>query len=323
MIIKVKIKGIETEITIPDSKYWIERNKQRITPYWDKADNLEARMTKEFTATFKELEKELYTFAGKQGTDGILTYSQNRIVALMREVKPHIDNLYAEHQESLTSLLMDVYKDNYFKCLYDLSAGTKIYGSFVGINETAIKTAISYPWKGVNFSDQIWQDKNYLIFNLKNTITNGIIRGDSIKDMSKSLMYKQFNAKTGKTMYKGPLGKAMESAQRLVQTEVGNVLTMSDKRAYEEYDMEEYEYEATFDNRTSTICKDLDGQVFKVSDMTIGMNAPSMHVFCRSTTVPYFDDATGKRLVKGLDGGKYEYIDSKINYREWESSYID
>lgn len=309
MIITVNIKGVPTEITIPDSKYWIDRNKQRVTPYWNNADNLEKRMNKEFQAAFKDLEKELYTFAGKQTEDGVLTYSQNRVVALMREVKPHIDKLYGSHQESLTSLLMDTYKDNYFKTLYDLSKGTKIYGSFVGVNEKAIKTAISFPWSGDNFSDRIYNNKNKLIGTLRTELTQSIIRGDSIKTTAKVVASR--------------LDISAKNAGRLVQTEMGSVLTMSDKAAYEEYDMDEYEYVSTFDARTSEICKDLSGQVFKVNDMVIGVNAPSMHCFCRSTTCPYFSDATGSKLVKNLNSGKYEYISDSINYREWESSFID
>ena len=309
MIIKAKIKGIETEITIPDSKYWVERNKQRVTPYWNNADNLEKRMNKEFQAAFKDLEKELYTFAGKQTEDGILTYSQNRVVALMKEIKPHVDKLYGSHQTSLTDLLMETYKDNYFKALYDLSRGTKIYGSFVGINERAIKAAISFPWSGANFSDRIYNNKNRLIGTLRTELTQSIIRGDSIKTTARTVASR--------------LDISAKNAGRLVQTEMGSVMSMSDKAAYKEYDVDEYEYCSVFDARTSQQCRDMDGQVFRVDDMVIGVNAPSLHPNCRSSTTAFFSDAMGSKLVKGLDDGKYKYIDSNIDYRTFEQDYID
>ena len=34
----------------------------------------------------------------------------------------------------------------------------------------------------------------------------------------------------------------------------------------------------------------MDGQVFNMSDYKIGLNAPPLHCFCRSCTVPYFED---------------------------------
>jgi len=77
------------------------------------------------------------------------------------------------------------------------------------------------------------------------------------------------------------------------------------------------------DNRTSHVCISLDNQVFKVDDMMSGVNAPSMHCFCRSTTVGSFDGSSGKRIAKNLNDGKYTYIDDKIGFHDWESSYID
>lgn len=308
MIIKATVKGKEIEIDIPASDYWIERNKQRITPYWNNADNLEKRMNKEFEKVYKELEKELYTFVGKFGTDNKLTYSQKRIVSLMKEIKPYIDDLYDYHQLSLTDLLMETYKDNYFKGLYDLTIGTKVAYSFVGINETAIKTAINYPWSGENFSDRIYNNKNNLIRSLRTDLTQSIIRGDSIKDTTKIVANR--------------LGISRKNAGRLVQTEVGAVLTTSDKKMYEDFGLDEYEYVATLDDRTSAICKELDNKVFKVEDMTIGVNASPMHPRCRSTQVPFFSDNTTKRMARDLSIGKSVVIDD-MSYKEWENTYVD
>lgn len=321
MKIKATVKGKEIEIDIPESRYWIDRNQKRMAPYWSKADNLEKRMNKEFEKAYKELEKELYTFAGKLGREK-LTYSESRVIALMNELKPHIDNLYDYQQESLTTLLTELYTDNYYKGLYDLTIGTKVAYYFVGINERAIKAAITYPIFGKNFSDAIWQDKTNLIFNTRAIIKDGLIRGDSIDTMAKQLMYKQLNKSTGKITDQGPLGKAKYNARRLIQTEVSQVLSISDRDMYKEFGLERFEFVATLDDRTSQICRGLDGKNFPLDDYTPGVNAPVLHAFERSTTVPYFSENTTKRMARDLNTGKSVIVED-ISYNEWFNKYVE
>lgn len=307
MKIKAIVKGKEIEIDIPESQYWIDRNNKRMSPYWSKADNLEKRMNKEFEKVYKELEKELYTFAGKLGED-TLTYSQKRVIELMKEIKPYIDNLYEVEQLSLTDHLIEIYKDNYYKGLYGLTMGTKVAYNFVGINENAIKTAIQFPWSGKNFSDRIYNNKTKLIQTLRTELTQSMIRGDSIKETAK--------------VFSNRLNISKENAQRLVQTETGAVLSMSDKKMYEEFGLDEYEYVATLDDRTSTTCKELDNRVFKLDNYTPGLNAPPMHPRCRSTTVPYFSENTTKRMARDLNTGKSVVVED-ISYNEWFNKYVE
>lgn len=289
-------------------EYWIERNKKRMTPYWKDADFLENRLAKEYDKAYKELEKEFYTFVAKNGTDGQLKYSSSRIIALMKELKLHIDSLYSEEQTSLTDLLQSVYKDNYFKGLYELSIGFNIGWNFVGVDERAIKTAISYPWSGSSFSDRIYNNKNKLIITLKEEITKSLIRGDAPR---KTIGF-----------VSDRLNIAKKNAAALVQTETAAVISSSDKAMYKEFGVEEYIYVATLDNRTSTTCRELDGQVFKLDDYTIGVNAPPTHPRCRSTTAPYYSEDFGRRISKRLDNGQAEYVPSNMSYREWEKKFI-
>lgn len=307
MKIKTEYKGKEIYIDIPDPKYWEERNKKKVSKYWTNADNMEKRLSKEYLKAYKELEKELYTFIGKYGENGVLKYSQKRIIEIMKKIKPYIDNLYSEQQLSITGYLMDTYEGNYLATTYMIQDSLKVYGSFVGLNKNAIKAAISYPWSGDSFSNRIYQNKDKLITTLKQEITQSIIRGDSIDDLSKTVSKR--------------LEISKKASFRLVQTETGAVMTESDRVAYKDMGMDKYEYLSTLDSRTSEICRDLDGKVFNLEDMQIGVNAPPAHPMCRSTTSPYFDDLSASRIAKRLDTNEYEYIPSGISYREWEKRF--
>lgn len=304
MKIKTEYKGKEIYIDIPDSKYWEERNKKKVLKEWSKADNLEIELRKTYTKAYKELEKELYTFIGKSDTS---SYSFKRVLLLISKLKPHIDILYKEQSKSIIEHLKGIFKNEYMQTVYMVQDNLKVYGNFVGINERAVKAAITYPWSGDSFSDKIYQSKEKLIATLREEIKHSIIRGDSIQELAKTVSNR--------------LDIGYRASQRLVQTETGAIMTEADKLAYKEMDLDKYEYLSTLDGKTTEICKDLDGKVFETKDMQIGFNAPPMHYNCRSTTVPYFDDIVSNRIARRLDNNEVEYIPSGMSYREWEKKF--
>ena len=79
--------------------------------------------------------------------------------------------------------------------------------------------------------------------------------------------------------------------QRLVRTESNYCTNQAELRGYAAAGIEKYEYSALEDNRTSDICKALDGKVFDIKDAVVGVNYPPMHPFCRSSTVPVIQTA--------------------------------
>lgn len=309
MIIKAEFKGKLIEIEIPVPEYWLKRADKRKSKYWRDADNLDKRIKKEYIKAYKELEKQLYTFAGKYGTDNVLKYSEKRVTALMLEIKPHINDLYEFQQTTLTDHLLSVYEANYYAGLYDLFKGTHVAYSFVGLNERAVKKAIAFPWSGASFSDRIYANKNKLIQTLRTEITQSLIRGEGIRQTA-AVVSKRLDI-------------SYKNAERLIQTETGAVLTESDKEFYSDFGQDKYQYDATLDNRTSETCRELDQTVYNVEDMVIGVNAPPMHPRCRSTTVPWFDDDDGTRIARDIKTGKCEYVPGNLSYNEWYSKYVD
>lgn len=308
MQIKSEYDGKEIVIDMPDSEYWIDRAKKRVSAYWSNADNVEKELNKKFLETYKKLEKEFLAFSNKYGKDGVLTYSQKRVVSLILELKPHIDRLYLDEDKLVTDHLSDSYSDNYVKGMYELTSGTSVAFNFAKIDNRAVQAAITYPWSGASFSERIYQNKDNLINVLRQEITSSLIRGDSTQQTARVISDR--------------LDISRRNANMLVQTETAAVITSSDRKAYTDFGIQEYEYEATLDNRTSPICRELDMQVFDVQDMTSGLNAPPMHPRCRSTTVPHFDYTFSKRISKSLKTGSVEYV-PQISYKEWEKRFVE
>ncbi|MFR6221916.1 MAG: minor capsid protein, partial [Anaerococcus sp.] len=115
------------------------------------------------------------------------------------------------------------------------------------------------------------------------------------------------------------------NAKRLVMTESAAIHSGSKKIMYDRLGVKKYKIVATLDLRTSEICRDMDGKVFDAKDYEVGITAPPFHVYCRSTTVPYFEDDLQKeiedtRMSRNLVTGKSERVPD-MNYENWYNKY--
>ncbi|WP_178944337.1 minor capsid protein, partial [Paenibacillus odorifer] len=167
---------------------------------------------------------------------------------------------------------------------------------------------LSAPWApdGSNFSSRIWTDRVRLNGELRNIFTQGLIRGDTSKQMVQQLQDR--------------LGVSRKNAERLILTESAYFAGQASLAGFKELGVEQYRYTATLDKRTSITCRDLDGKVFDVSDAQPGVNFPPMHVYCRSTTIPHYDDNIKERVARDDDGKTYK-VPEDINYNDWAEKY--
>ena len=143
-------------------------------------------------------------------------------------------------------------------------------------------------------------NKRVLLFNARETITQGLIQGQSVAKMSKSLA--------------DAMGKSYHQAETLIRTETNNFHSQADVRAYEAAGVEEYEFVATLDSRTSEICASLDGKHFPIKEAKTGVNYPPMHPRCRSTTVEYDPEDAADWAASG------QPMPENMTYEEWFDS---
>ena len=146
-----------------------------------------------------------------------------------------------------------------------------------GIPREAIKKIIEYPYAGKMFSDRIWDNKDALVKYIQQDLTVGIIRGDSIQKMARQL--------------KKDLNVLYYQAERLVRTETNYAMNQGHLKGYADSGVvEKYEFLAAIDSRTSKLCKNQNGKVYKLSDAVVGVNFPPLHPHCRSTVIPVLED---------------------------------
>ena len=148
--------------------------------------------------------------------------------------------------------------------------------AFDKIASRKLEKILSSDWVGnMNWSERLWKDRELVGKKVTEILEEGIPQGKSMQDMARDL--------------KEATNSSFNDAFRLIRTESahvdGEVLLESFKQAQRELGYEYYIYDATIDNRTSDICKDLDGKRFKISEAVIGVNFCPAHCNCRSTCV--------------------------------------
>lgn len=112
--------------------------------------------------------------------------------------------------------------------------------------------------------------------------------------------------------FKKKMQSTTYNASRLLVTESARVQAESQKLTYlkELGEDGEYKYVAKIDKKTSKLCHSLNGKVFKVKEMIPGVNAPPMHPWCRSTTVPHVGNWRDKFFKERK--GKYQ-VENKVS----------
>lgn len=301
---------------LSNKSYWLKRSEEL-----DKvATKVEKEVMKELSAlyrdAFRSIEKEVNDFMMKYAVDHKLDYATvtqmltpidlaeynqkiEGLYAMYRDtgseyIKIEIDRLNARAKITRLQALQDAINVELTKVTheYQMTLEDTLIGLFTEqykevsellgimapvINREAIKTIIEYPYAGKMFSDRIWDNKDALVKHIKQNLTAGIIRGDSIQKMSRQL--------------KKDLNVLYYQAERLVRTETNYAMNQGHLKGYEDSGVvEKYEFLAAIDSRTSKLCKNQNGKVYKLSDATVGVNYPPLHPNCRSTVIPVLED---------------------------------
>ena len=194
-----------------------------------------------------------------------------RLQALQDAINVELTKVTHEYQMTLEDTLIGLFTEQYKEVSELMGVMAPV------INREAIKTIIEYPYAGKMFSDRIWDNKDALVKHIKQNLTAGIIRGDSIQKMSRQL--------------KKDLNVLYYQAERLVRTETNYAMNQGHLKGYAESGVvEKYEFLAAIDSRTSKLCKKQNGKVYKLSEATVGVNYPPVHCNCRSTVIPVLED---------------------------------
>ena len=237
-----------------NQKYWEERAILKDKLLEKDIKKIEKKLLKLFKTTRKEVLNELkIIYYDIEATE----YAKYRIDSLLTSINIVLDNLYQRNEEELTKAFIDLYTK------FDNEASIDLGVSFNVINENLIREAIKTNWSGLSFSERIWEHRRKLALTIKEELTKGLTRGESLQDISRIIADK-FN-------------NSYQNAMRLVRTESCFVMNEATVNNYKENNVKEYQIMAFLDGKTSKICRQMDGEVINVKDAIAGTNMPPFH----------------------------------------------
>ena len=193
-------------------------------------------------------------------------YAKYQLESIITSIDKSLDNLYKYNEQMVTEGLKDIYKE------MDKQASIDLNNAFNTVNENLVRETLKTNWSGLSFSERIWEHRRKLALTIKSELNKGLIRGDSLQDMSRIIADK-FN-----TSY--------SNAIRLVRTESCFVMNEATINNYKNNGIKEYQFMAFLDKKTSKACREMDNKIISIKDYKIGKNCPPLHPNCRSAIAP-------------------------------------
>ena len=236
----------------------------------------------------------------------------SRLEALKISARQEIEALAGKQEEELTSYLDKKIVDDYLHTAYELQKGTGFGFTVHKPSTSKVRDILSKPWTTDNrtFSDRIWFNKSRLIHEVDQELSLIALAGKA-PDRAIANISSRF-------------GVSKRQAGRLVMTENAYFSERAHQACFSDLGVKEYEIVSTLDSKTSEICRSLDGKHFPMSEFKPGITAPPFHPWCRTTSMPYFDDEFTKGEMRAArdEYGKTYYVPADMNYREWEEKYV-
>lgn len=274
-----------------------------------KAFEDEAKMEKVLASIYASCQKEILasvteTIAKVQKAGGEWSYANQsaltRSRGLFEQIGEQIKALGQKEQITFRQGLSNIYTDQFLRQVYDLGQSITVKANFNRLNPALIQKTLDYPWSGAMFSDRLWQDKERLGRNLRVGLTQSMILGEGIPQITDRIN-------------KG-IDTARYNAERVARTETKRVTYCAHDDAYKDTGVEELRYRCANggDNRTCQYCRADNGKVFKRGE------EPTLprHPNCRCVYIPVVSDTFEDNELNELTGS----VRGAENYEKWREA---
>lgn len=271
-----------------------------------KAFEDEAKMEKVLASIYASCQKEILasvteTIAKVKKAGGDWSYANQsaltRSRGLFEQIGEQIKALGQKEQITFRQGLSNIYTDQFLRQVYDLGQSITVKANFNRLNPALIQKTLDYPWSGAMFSDRLWQDKERLGRNLRVGLTQSMILGEGIPQITDRIN-------------KG-IDTARYNAERVARTETKRVTYCAHDDVYKDTGVEELRYRCANggDSRTCQYCRADNGKVFKRGE------EPTLprHPNCRCVYIPVVSDTFEDNELNELTGS----VRGAENYEKW------
>lgn len=235
-----------------------------------------------------------------------------RLDDINKSINKLINAVASKERDEIDKTMRKVYESSYHHAVYEAARMSGLDLQTGPIDEGALETILKKKWSGQNYSERVWNNTQKVADAIKEELMIGALTGKTEKEMTDSINEQFLSGRN--------------NARRLVRTESSYIHNEAHFQAYKDYGIEEYRFVATLDLRTSQICRERDGSVYRVNDKKIGVNAPPMHPWCRSTTIMNLDDETMhnlERFARDPVTGERMKVPADETYKEWYQRMVE
>ena len=274
-----------------------------------KAFEDEAKMEKVLASIYASCQKEILasiieTISKVQKAGGEWSYANQsaltRSRGLFEQIGEQIKALGQKEQITFRQGLSNIYTDQFLRQVYDLGQSITVKANFNRLNPALLQKTLDYPWSGAMFSDRLWQDKERLGRNLRVGLTQSMILGEGIPQITDRIN-------------KG-IDTARYNAERVARTETKRVTYCAHDDVYKDTGVEELKYRCANggDSRTCQYCRADNGKVFKRGE------EPTLprHPNCRCVYIPVVSDTFEDNELNELTGS----VRGAENYEKWREA---
>lgn len=193
-----------------------------------------------------------------------------RAEALKVQIDLQIASIAPKEIQITTDAYRDILNKSYKGSQRDLAL-QGLSPAFSTLDKPVADLILKSQWVGRNYSKSVWgNNRKRLAKELPQILGGAFSTGQSYQKTIKQIR-ERFDV-------------AQYRAATLVRTEGNYFHNQAELQSYVDDGIDSYMFDAFIDGRTSNICRELDGKIFKTENAVAGENYPPMHGNCRSTT---------------------------------------
>ena len=275
-----------------------------------KAFDDEAKMEKFLASIYENCQKQILadvaeTIADVQKDGGTWSYANQsaltRSRGLFDQINEELTKLGREELTTFTSGLEHIYTDQFLREIFTLGQFIPVKANFMRINPALVRQTLNYPWSGAMFSDRLWANKERLGRNLRLGLTQSMILGESLKDITKRIN-------------KG-IDTEYYNAMRVARTETARVTHVAHVHALTDMEVKRVKYISANDGRVCKVCREDHNKEFDMDKLPMIPRHPN----CRCDVLPVVPDTFEPNELNELTGS----VRGAENYEKWVNANAD
>src|SRR5699024_3975079 len=186
-----------------------------------------------------------------------VTMRINRLELLKKNIELELLAMYSEEER----MMLDYFTQ---EALYEYERLSGILGKTVTTTKKELTAMINASFKNATWSTRLWDNQSALKSALNRELNRAMIQGLNPRETARAIR-DEFNT-------------SVYNSERLMITEQARIRTDIFKDSAEQMGFKQYIYLA--EPTACPICSELDGKIFKLSELEPGFNAPPIHPHC-------------------------------------------